>query len=58
MQSAGGTGIVSSKSVDGASVSFDTSTGAEQGAGFWNQTAYGREYWQLIQMMGAGGVQI
>mgnify|MGYP005850182411 FL=1 len=58
VQSAGGTGIVSSKSVDGASVSFDTSTGAEQGAGFWNVTVYGREYWQLIQMMGAGGVQI
>ena len=58
VQSAGGTGIVSSKSVDGASVSFDTSTGSEQGAGFWNATVYGRADWQLIQRMGAGGVQI
>lgn len=53
-----GSGIVSSKGVDGASISFDTSTGTEEGAGFWNLTLYGREYWQLIQMLGAGGVQI
>lgn len=53
-----GSGIVSSKSVDGASVSYDTVTGAEAGAGFWNLTKYGREYWQLMQMLGAGGVQL
>lgn len=55
----GGTlGVVSSKSVDGASVSYDTSTGTEEGAGFWNLTLYGRELYRLMQIFGAGGVQI
>lgn len=55
----GGTlGVVASKSVDGASVSYDTSTGTEEGAGFWNMTAYGRELYQLMQIFGAGGIQI
>lgn len=53
-----GGGIVASKGVDGASVSYDTGTNAEEGAGFWNSTVYGREYWQLMQMLGAGGVQL
>ena len=51
-------GVVSSKSVDGASVSYDTSSVAEQGAGFWNATAYGRELHQLMRIFGAGAVQI
>ena len=53
-----GGGVVSGKGVDGASISYDTSTGTEEGAGFWNLTLYGREYWQLMQMLGAGGVQL
>lgn len=64
-ESAGGTGggsstlgIVSSKSVDGASVSFDTSTNAWKDAGFWNSTPYGRELWYLMRIFGAGAVQI
>lgn len=54
----GGLGIVSGKSVDGASVSYDTATASEQGAGFWNLTAYGRELYQLMRVFGAGAVQI
>lgn len=50
----GGTGIIASKSVDGASVSYDVSSGAEEGAGSWNLTRYGRELWQLIRLYGAG----
>lgn len=49
---------VSSMSVDGASVSYDTSGSAEEGAGTWNLTAYGRELWQLIQIFGAGARQL
>lgn len=51
-------GVVSSKSVDGASVSYDTTTASENGAGFWNATAYGRELWQLLRVFGAGAVQL
>lgn len=53
-----GLGQVSSMSVDGASVSYDTSSSSEEGAGSWNLTAYGRELWQLIQLFGAGARQI
>ena len=49
---------VSSMSVDGASVSYDTSGSAEEGAGTWNLSAYGRELWQLIQVFGAGARQL
>lgn len=51
-------GLVSSKSVDGASVSVDTATGSWDGAGFWNLTPYGRELWYLMQVYGAGAIQL
>lgn len=46
------TGIVSSKSVDGASVSYDNATGSEADAGQFNLTRYGRDLWLLIKMLG------
>lgn len=51
-------GVVSSKSVDGASISYDTGSTVEQGAGFWNSTPYGRELYQLMRVFGAGAVQL
>lgn len=51
-------GVVASKSVDGASVSFDTSSTAWANAGFWNATPYGRELWWLMRIFGAGAIQI
>lgn len=51
-------GLVSSKSVDGASVSFDTGSTAWSNAGFWNLTPYGKELWYLMQILGAGGIQL
>ena len=51
-------GVVSSKSVDGASVSFDTGSGVEDGAGQWNLTTYGRELYLLIRVFGAGAIQL
>ena len=50
-----------SKSVGSVSVSYDTSilsTLASQGAGFWGLSMYGMRFWQLVQMVGMGGVQI
>lgn len=55
---AGMTGIVASKSVDGASVSYDNASVSEAGAGFWNSTVFGRELWQLMQVYGAGARQL
>lgn len=53
-----GMGVVTSKSVDGASVSYDVNVGAEAGAGFWNSTPWGRELYGLMRVFGAGAVQL
>lgn len=45
-------GVTASKSVDGASISFDNSLGSEDGAGQFNLTRYGKDLWLLIKMMG------
>ncbi|MBC8947219.1 DUF4054 domain-containing protein [Xenorhabdus indica] len=57
VNSAGG-GIVSSKTVDKVSVSYDTSGVINPDAGFWNNTAYGREFYWWWSMFGAGGRQL
>ncbi|WP_408736626.1 DUF4054 domain-containing protein [Acetobacter sicerae] len=50
-------GIVTSKSVGSVSKSMDASIGSVDGAGPWNMTIYGRQYWQLVQIYGSGGMQ-
>lgn len=52
-----GGGLLTSKSVDGVSMSYDVSTTANEGAGYWNQTSFGREFWQLARTMGIGPLQ-
>lgn len=52
------TGPVTSASVDKVSYSRDPSAAMDPKAGHWNLTTYGLRYWRLIQMMGAGPVQI
>lgn len=51
-------GIVSAKSVDKVSVSYDTATAAELDAGHWNLTTYGTRYIRLARLMGAGPLQV
>lgn len=51
-------GPVSSKAVDKVNISYDTSTAAEEGAGWWNMTIYGQEYIRQARLMGAGGMLI
>ncbi|PHM39274.1 hypothetical protein Xmau_02878 [Xenorhabdus mauleonii] len=57
---AGGTnsGVVSSKSVDKVSVSYDTGATLNPNAGFWNNTRYGSEFYELLMLFGAGGIQL
>ena len=52
------TGIVASKSVGGVSVSYDTGSGSMAGAGQYNLTTYGQQYYALEQIVGAGGIQL
>lgn len=47
-------GAVSSKSVGGVSVSYDTGAAMELNAGHWNKTDYGTRFIQIARMMGAG----
>jgi hypothetical protein len=50
-------GIVSNKSVDSVSVAYDTQTGTIEGAGSYNLTVYGRQYYQLMRVFGLGPFQ-
>lgn len=47
-------GVIASKSVGPASVSYDTQLAGEPGAGHWNLTTYGQRYYRLADMMGCG----
>lgn len=48
------TGVVSSKSIDKVSVSYDTTSVADARAGQWNATSYGQRLWQLMKAYGTG----
>lgn len=52
------TGVVSSKSVGGVSVSYDTNSAIEEGGGHWNLTTYGTRYIRLARQIGAGPVEV
>ena len=51
-------GNETSKSVDGVSKSMDVSGILNTDAGHWNQTTFGIQFYQLMQMIGAGGIQL
>lgn len=57
VSSAGG-GVMTSKSVDKVSASYDVSGIINPDAGFWNNTGYGREFFWWWSMYGAGGRQL
>ena len=51
-------GAMTSKSAGGVSAGYDFASVKEEGAGFWNETSYGRQFYRLSQMMGAGPIQL
>lgn len=51
-------GNETSKSVDGVSKSMDVSSILSTDAGQWNQTTFGIQFYQLMMMAGAGGIQL
>jgi len=51
-------GVISSKSVDKVSISYDTGAGTEAGAGHWNLTTYGTRFMWMVSMFGAGPIQL
>lgn len=54
----GAGGAVSSKSVGSVSVSYDTASSMEDGAGHWNLTTYGQQYVSMARLFGHGGYQL
>jgi hypothetical protein len=52
------TGVISAKSVDKVSISYDTNGGIDAGAGHWNLTIYGTRLTKLINMVGAGPIMV
>lgn len=52
------TGILTSKSIDGVSASYDVSTATLQDAGHWNLSTYGVRYLQMARMMGMGPISV
>lgn len=49
---------ISSKSVGSASISYDTTSASEMGAGHWNSSSFGRRFFHFAMMAGAGAAQI
>lgn len=63
MDAAAGPVTAESKTVGSVSHSISRGGAAAAGAanlnaGHWNLTIYGQQYWQLVQMVGAGGLHI
>lgn len=53
-----GGGIANSKTVGEASIGYDSVTPSEKDAGWYNLTLYGRQLYRLIQIFGAGALQL
>ena len=53
-----GAGIVASKSVGPAAVSYDNHLFMLPNAGHWGMTVFGLRFLQMARMIGAGGVQL
>lgn len=51
-------GVPSSKAVGSVNVSYDPNTTTEKDAGFWNLTTYGKQFYRLMQIFGAGMIQL
>lgn len=51
-------GIASSKTVGSVSVGYDSASTSEKNAGWWNLTNYGRQFFRLAQIFGAGAIQL
>lgn len=51
-------GLQNSKTVGSVTVGYDTQATSEKDAGFWNSTVYGRQFYRLMRMFGAGAVQL
>mgnify|MGYP001233770221 FL=1 len=54
----GKTGAIQQKKVGSVAVSYDNASSMLPGAGHWNLTTYGKQYIQLVRLIGTGCVQL
>ena len=54
----GGSGNISSKKVGEVQVTYSQSTGDVDGGGEWNATSYGKQYLELMRLIGHGCYQL
>lgn len=50
--------LIGGEGVGGVNVSYDNAASLENGAGQWNSTSYGRQYFSLASLVGMGGAFI
>jgi Protein of unknown function (DUF4054) len=51
-------GVPNQKAVGGVNVSYDSQSNSEKDAGWWNLTTYGKQFYRLARIFGAGAVQL
>lgn len=51
-------GIANNKTVGKVTVGYDTTSTAEKDAGYWNLTNYGKQFYRLVKIFGAGAIQL
>lgn len=51
-------GIANNKTVGTATVGYDSVSASEKDAGYWNLTNYGKQFYRLTQIFGAGALQL
>ena len=54
----GAAGMVTNKNAGDVSVGYDTNNVKIEGAGNYNMTVYGRQFFQMVRILGVGGLQI
>lgn len=56
--SSGDTGQITQQKVGDVSVSYDSMAGSVTNAGAYNRTLYGKQYYELVNLVGAGAIQL
>lgn len=51
-------GIANTKTVGSATIGYDATTVTEKDGGFWNLTNYGKQFYRLVKIFGAGAIQL
>ncbi len=51
-------GIANNKTVGSVTVGYDSASTSEKDAGWWNLTTYGKQFYRLMKIFGAGCIQL